>query len=181
MGMTLSFELSDKDLRYFRTALKQSRAAVRDADESEIIDAVRHVLDEIQTNEPLPDFVSSYIPEIFSLIEMLADDEWQLPKTERERLLAMFVYFADPEDIIADKIPVIGYLDDIIILKLVTHEQQHVHEAYVDYCEFRQDFDKQHGKSIDSAIRRDRLDKRRQQLRQRMQRRSSQQRKVGIW
>lgn len=181
MGMTLSFELSDKDLRYFRKALKQSRAAVRDADESEIIDAVRHALDEIQTNEPLPDFVADHIPEISSLIQMLTDDEWRLPKTDRERVLAMFVYFADPEDMLADKIPVIGYLDDIIILKLVTREQQHVHEAYSDFCEYRRDFDKQHGKSIDSAIRRDRLDKRRQQLHQRMQRRSSRQRKVGIW
>ena len=41
MGLKLSFELSDRDLRYFRKALQQSREAVRDAEEREIIDAVR--------------------------------------------------------------------------------------------------------------------------------------------
>jgi len=181
MGMKLSFELTDRDLRYFKKALKQSRAAVRDAEESEIIDAVRQVLDEIQTDQPLPDFVADHIPQLFSLIQMLTDDEWRLPKADRERLLAMFVYFADPEDILPDDIPVIGYLDDIIILKLVTRELQHVYEAYLDYCKYRDDFDEQHGKSIDGAVRRDRLDRRRQQLHQRMQRRTAQHRKIGIW
>jgi uncharacterized membrane protein YkvA (DUF1232 family) len=181
MGMKLSFELTDRDLRYFKKALRESRAAVRDSDEADIIDAVRQVLDEIQTDKPLPDFVADHIPQLGSLIHMLTDDEWRLPKPDRERLLAMFIYFADPEDIVPDDIPVIGYLDDIIILKLVTRELQHVHEAYLDFCKYRDDFDKQYGKSIDRAIRRDRLDKRCQQLHLRMQRRTARQRKTGIW
>jgi uncharacterized membrane protein YkvA (DUF1232 family) len=181
MGMKLSFELTDRDLRYFKKALKESRAAVRDSDEADIIDAVRQVLDEIQTDKPLPDFVADHIPQLGSLIHMLTDDEWRLPKPDRERLLAMFIYFADPEDIVPDEIPVIGYLDDIIILKLVTRELQHVHEAYLDFCKYRDDFDKQYGKSVDRAIRRDRLDKRCQQLHLRMQRRTARQRKTGIW
>lgn len=181
MGIKFSVELSDRDLRFFRKALKNSREAVRDADESEIIDAVRHVLAEIQSTQPLPDFVARHIPLLESQIHMLTDAEWQLPKTERERLLAMFVYFADPEDILPDHIPVIGYFDDIIILELVTYELKHVHDAYVDYCRFRHEYDEQHGKTIDPAIRRDRLDRRRQQLHQRMRRRTTQQRKIGIW
>ena len=50
----------------------------------------------------------------FTLIEMLVDEEWKLPKNDRERLLAVFMYFGDPEDILPDEIPVIGYLDDVI-------------------------------------------------------------------
>ena len=65
--MKIAFELSDRDLNFFRKALKQSRHAVRDADESEIIDAIRDVLDEIRKNEPLPDFVSVRIPQLESL------------------------------------------------------------------------------------------------------------------
>ena len=62
--MKLSFELSDRDLRYFRTALKQSRNAVRHAEESEIIEAIRDILADIQSNDPLPDFVARRLPEI---------------------------------------------------------------------------------------------------------------------
>ena len=70
MGMKISFELTDRDLGYFRKALKQSREAVRDAEEAEIIEAIRDVLDEIRKNEPLPDFVAKRIPELESLIDM---------------------------------------------------------------------------------------------------------------
>jgi len=171
--MKLSFELSDSDLNYFREALKHSRNAVRHADESEIMEAIRDVLADIQSNEPLPDFVARKIPEIELLIQMLVDDEWKLPEADRERLLSVFIYFGDPEDILPDDIPVIGYLDDIIVLELVTHEMRHVREAYDDFCEFRRKFDREHGKSIDGAVRRDRIDRRRQQLHQRMQRRST--------
>ena len=181
MGLKLEFELTDRDLRYFREALKQSREAVRDAEEQEIIDAIRHVLDEIRSNEPLPDFVALRIPVLETLIQMLTDDEWQLPDADRERLLAMFVYFSDPEDILPDDIPVIGYLDDVIIIELVTTDMQHVREAYDDFCDFRREFDEQHGKDIDGAIRRDRLDRKRQQLHQRMQRRSKQSKTAEIW
>jgi len=181
MPMEISFELSDSDLNFFRRALKQSRLAVRDADEAEIIDAVRVVLDEIRQNEPLPDFVSKRIPELESLISMLVDEEWRLPEADRERLLATFIYFADPEDILPDHIPVIGYLDDVIIIELVVRELLHVRAAYEDFCQFRDDYDDDKGRDVDPVIRRDRIDRQRQQLHQRMQRRSAQQQKSKLW
>ncbi len=181
MGMKLSFELTDRDLRYFREALKQSRDAVRDADEAEIIDAIRDVLADIRSNEPLPDFVSSRLPQLELLIQMLLDEEWQLPTEDREHLLATFVYFGDPEDLLPDDIPVIGYLDDVIILELAARELLHVSEAYDDYCRYREEFDKEQGRKIDPVVRRDRLDRRRQQLHQRMKRRTQKDRKKTIW
>lgn len=181
MGLQLSFELTDRDLHYFRESLRKSREAVRDAEEQEIIEAIRHVLEEIRKNEPLPDFVAQRLPVLDLMIQMLMDEDWQLPNAERERLLAMFVYFSDPEDILPDDIPVIGYLDDVIIIELVTRDMRHVREAYDDFRVFRREFDDEHGREIDGAIRRDRLDRRRQQLHQRMQRRSSKGKNSGIW
>ncbi len=181
MGLRLSFELTDRDLRYFREALKRSRDAVRDADETEIIDAIRDVLADIRSNEPLPDFVASRLPQLDLMIDMLLDTEWQLPAPDRDKLLATFVYFGDPEDILPDDIPVIGYLDDVIILELASRELVHVVDAYADYCRFRDDFDKKHKRGIDGAVRRDRLDRRRQQLHQRMKRRTQRDaRKTGL-
>jgi uncharacterized membrane protein YkvA (DUF1232 family) len=181
MSMKISFELTDRDLNFFRKALKQSREAVRDAEESEIIEAIHDVLNEIRKNEPLPDFVGDRIPQLESLISMLTDEEWRLPDGDRERLLATFVYFADPEDILPDDIPVIGYLDDVIIIELVVRELHHVRIAYDDFCQFRDEFDSSKGKNVDPIIRRDRIDRRRQQLHQRMQRRSAKQKKSKLW
>ena len=181
MGLRISFELTDRDLTFFRKALRQSREAVKDAEDTEIIEAIQAVLEEIRGSEPLPDFVGKRIPELESLISMLTDDEWQLPEGDRERLLATFVYFADPEDILPDDIPVIGHLDDVIIIELVARELQHVREAYDDFCQFRNEYEKEHVENADAVIRRDRIDRRRQQLHQRMRRRSAQQKKSSLW
>jgi len=181
MSLKISFELSDRDLRYFREALQHSRDAVRHAEEAEILEAIRDVLDEIRGTDPLPDFVARRIPEIESFMQMLIDDEWQLPDADRERLLAMFIYFADPEDILPDDIPVIGYLDDVIVIELIMQDMFHVREAYEDFREFRRNFDEEHGASFDGAVRRDRIDRRRQQLHQRMQRRSAGRKSAKIW
>ena len=181
MSLRITFELTDRDLGFFRKALRQSRAAVKDSEDAEIIDAVHAVLDEIRGSEPLPDFVGKRIPELETLLRMLSDEEWQLPQADRERLLATFVYFADPEDILPDDIPVIGYLDDVIIIELVARELVHVREAYTDFCAFRDDFDTENGPDVDPVIRRDRIDRRRQQLHQRMRRRSASQNRTTLW
>jgi uncharacterized membrane protein YkvA (DUF1232 family) len=181
MSLRLSFELSARDLLFFRNALKRSRDVVNTADESEIIDAIRGIIDDIRKSEPLPDFVATRLPELESMLQMLADVEWRLPAADRERILAAFVYFGDPEDILPDDIPVIGYLDDVIILELVARELQHVREAYEDYCRFRDEFDSEHDDDMDPAVRRDRLDRRRQQLHQRMRRRTARFQKADIW
>lgn len=169
--MKFTIELSNRDLIFFREALKKSREAVRHAEEPEIIEAIGDVLAEIKTEEPLPDFVAKRIPQLESMIRMLQDDEWRLPNDARERLLAAFIYFADPEDIVPDHIPVIGYLDDIIMIELVIFELQHAREAYDDFCDFRDAYDNNANVKQDSAVRRDRIDRKRQQLHQRMKRR----------
>lgn len=185
MAMRFSIELSDRDLNFFRVALQKSRAAVRHAEDAEIIEAVGDVLNEIKNEEPLPDFVAKRIPQLESMIRMLQDDEWKLPGEERERLLATFVYFADPEDIIPDHIPVIGYLDDVIMIELIVRELHHVRQAYDDFCDFRDSYEQRHNSGHDAAVRRDRVDRKRQQLHQRMKRRRASdkkaQKKSALW
>ncbi len=178
MGMRFTINLTDRDLGFFRQALIKSRDAVRHADESQIIEAIGDVLADIKSEQPLPDFVEKRIPVLESLIRMLQDDEWALPINERERLLATFIYFADPEDILPDHIPVIGYLDDVIMIELVVNELFHVREAYEDFCEYRDDYDSRFKTGHDGAVRRDRIDRKRQTLHQRMKRRMTKDRRA---
>lgn len=178
MAMRFTINLTDRDLNFFRQALRKSRNAVRHAEEAEIIEAIGDVLEGIRNEQPLPDFVSKRIPQLESLLQMLQDDEWALPRDERERLLATFVYFGDPEDILPDHIPVIGYLDDVIMIELVVRELHHVREAYEDFCEYRDDYEARFKTGHDRAVRRDRIDRKRQQLHQRMKRRMAKDRRA---
>jgi uncharacterized membrane protein YkvA (DUF1232 family) len=171
MSMRFVINLTDRDLGFFRQALRKSRNAIGHADESEIIEAVDAVLQEIKSEEPLPDFVAKRVPELESMMRMLQDDEWELPKRERERLLAAFIYFGDPEDILPDNIPVIGYLDDVIIIELVVREMYHVREAYDDFCKYRDTSGKRIKKKLDEASYREHIAQKRNSLHRRMRRR----------
>ena len=84
-----------------------------------------------------PDFVVERIRKLEQLIEMLLDRDWRLEGADRARILDAIAYFVDPDDLIPDRIPGIGYLDDAIMVELVARELTHELEAYEDFCEYR--------------------------------------------
>ncbi len=116
--------------------------------------------DDAFASEP-PDFVRERIHKLSLLIRMLVDEEWKLRGADRTRILNALAYFADPDDMIPDRIPGLGYLDDAIMLELVVQDLHHEIEAYEDFCEYRR---QQRG---DAGS----LDNRRRSLQNRMRRR----------
>jgi uncharacterized membrane protein YkvA (DUF1232 family) len=180
MGVSISVDLTDRDLGFFRHAVQKSRDAVRDADEQEIIEAISTVLEAIRAESPLPDFVARRLPDLDAMIAMLLDDEWRLPKLERELLLATFVYFGDPEDLIPDDIPAIGFLDDVILIELLMRDLRHVREAYRDFCTYRDNYSRRYRDSDDQQKRR-RLTARRRDLHARMKRRAKRDARTALW
>lgn len=181
MGVSISVDLTDRDLRFFRHAVRKSRNAVRDADELEIIEAIQSVVDVIKVESPLPDFIARRLPDLDAMIAMLKDAEWKLPKQDRERLLATFVYFGDPEDIIPDDIPGIGFIDDVILIELLIRDLRHVREAYADFCNYRSSYHVKFPDDGDAVRKRRRIEARRKQLHDRMKRRQKRERNTALW
>ena len=161
--MKVSFELSPRDVKYFRDRLRQVRSGDGDHDEETIIRLAGEMTDEARKSEP-PEFVLERLFTIELLIEMLQDGEWRLVGRDRTRILDALAYFVDPDDLIPDHMPGIGYLDDAIMVELVAEELKHEIKAYEDFCEFR----KTRPKGDESA---DALAARRQNLQSRMKRR----------
>ena len=60
-----------------------------------------------------------------------------LRNVERSRVLNALVYFCDPEDLIPDHIPGLGFLDDAIYVELVIRELKAEIESYEEFCSFR--------------------------------------------
>jgi uncharacterized membrane protein YkvA (DUF1232 family) len=170
--MRVTFDLSENDLRYFRRVMKDVRDRVKNKPEEAIVEAARDLLHSVRDMET-PDFVRQRIERLSTLIDMLEDNEWALKGTDRERVLRGMAYFADPDDIIPDKVPVLGLLDDAIMIELVVTELGHEIEADSDFCEFRLRREKVVGRNEDPASRNEWLVSRRQQLHQRMRRRRS--------
>ena len=165
--MKVSFELSASDIRYFRDRLKQVRKSESSRDEQLVIRGAAKLVTDAVAAKP-PDFVVERIRKLEQLIEMLRDRDWRLEGADRARILDAVAYFVDPDDLIPDRIPGIGYLDDAIMVELVARELTHELEAYEDFCEYR----KKRSKANEPAG----LETRRKALQARMRRRSRKER-----
>ncbi len=165
--MKVSFELSPRDIRFFRDRLKEVRASDGSSDEQTVIRGAVDLVKEAIAAEP-PDFVVERIRTLEQLIEMLQDRDWRLEGDDRARILDALAYFVDPDDLIPDRIPGIGYLDDAIMIELVANELAHEIEAYEDFCEYR--------KRCPKMEERKKLATRRKALQARMRRRSRRER-----
>ncbi len=178
MPMKVTFELSDKDLEYFRQALAEVKVRAADVSSEELIARATTTLDELPTDAP--EFVIERTTKLRSMIEMVNDTEWRLEGEDRERVVRALSYFADPKDLIPDAIPGIGFLDDAIMIELVVQELKHELEAYADFCRLRnkKDVILQSAKG-GPTNREEWLEARRIQLQARMQRRRRRRSAVG--
>ena len=170
MPLTLTFELSDRDLDHFNQALAAARAQAGQKNADEIIAAASRLLGGADKIE-VPDFIGQRLERLDALIAMLRDDGWNLPEEDRERVLSALVYFADPSDVIPDNIPVLGFLDDAIAIEMCVRDLHHELDAYDEFCEYRQAEADRRGQDPATVGRADWLQSRRDELVDRMHRR----------
>ena len=167
MALTLNFELSDRDLEHFQAAQAKARAAAQGKSEQEILDCATKLLVDAQKMQ-IPGFILDRLLRLDDLIAMLRDEAWSLDDGDRERVVSALTYFCDPEDVIPDRVEVLGYLDDAIMIELAVRELTHEIEAYDDFCDFRQRQAERQGVEPAKIGRADWLSSRRDELVDRM-------------
>jgi uncharacterized membrane protein YkvA (DUF1232 family) len=138
MPLRVTFDLQDDDLRYFRNSMKQAKDSALQISETEIIDKAEAMVEGVIASKP-PAFVLQRIERLQALVNMVRDEEWALASKERKNVLAALAYFAEPNDMIPDEIPVLGYIDDAIMIELVVTELKHEIDAFEDFCKYRDD------------------------------------------
>lgn len=170
MPLKIALELSDDDLAYYSRVLDSVWKKNSKRPEKELLDGARASLKRAQKAKA-PEYVRARLADIGTLIELLGDGEWPIEAGDRRRILAAVGYFAVGKDMISDKIPGIGYLDDAIMAELVTRELKPDLDGYQAFCAYRDNEEARRGTKVS---REDWLVVKRKQIFERIRRRREQ-------
>jgi uncharacterized membrane protein YkvA (DUF1232 family) len=121
----ISFELDEKDAGYFRNLYRKARRSAADLDVEEVVKEARGVVRRVRSTKKTPNFVLDAIETLADLTDLIQDEDYAAPKKVRDEVLAAIAYFSNPEDLIPDQIPALGFLDDAIMVKIIEEEFKH--------------------------------------------------------
>ena len=137
MPLDITFTLSDEDLEQFQKSIDKGKLFVENlASAIKIENAASRMI--AQANDlNLPNFISDRLFKLQILINMIRDDEWKLTEEEKKSIRGALFYFVDPDDVIPDRMPGIGLLDDAIYAEIVITELRVEIKMYQEFCQFR--------------------------------------------
>jgi uncharacterized membrane protein YkvA (DUF1232 family) len=133
----VSFALDEGDVDYFRKLFREARKEAAAVDSDEIIKAASELVDSVRAKKGTPNFIVQAVSAIEDLREVILDEDYRAPKPVRNQVLGALSYFANANDLIPDDIPVLGFLDDAIMIKFVEEEFKHELWAYRKFRKFR--------------------------------------------
>lgn len=137
MALDITFTLTEEDLEHFQEIVDRAKMAMEDGKDSGEIEAAAQKMIDQARQQDVPDFISSRLFKLETVINMVRDEEWRLNEEERARIRGALVYFTNPEDLIPDHIPGLGFLDDAIYVELILRELKNEIEHYEEFCVFR--------------------------------------------
>jgi uncharacterized membrane protein YkvA (DUF1232 family) len=187
--LRVTFTLSDKDVSHLRRIMRQATEAAKGQSEDAIIKAALEMADSVREAKP-PDYVMESVAKLRTIVDLARDEEWALPAPVKRGVLTALAYFTNPEDLIPDRVPGLGFLDDAIMIELVAQDLRHEIKAYREFARFRSSLEGRGWSKRDPEALEKRLVDKRKALRARVQEaaardidraRSRSERRLKLW
>ncbi len=170
MSLRVTLEFTEKDLEHFRNLARKAMETTEQQKPDEIVANAHELLKEVDERVET-DYIRDRLKQLQILIDMLEDEGWGMQEVGRKRVLSALAYFNNPDDLIPDHIPGLGFLDDAIMVELLCRELKPEIDAYRDFVIYRSTAAKRKGVDPSELNRSDFLKRREQALLARMRRR----------
>ena len=128
MSEIFSMNLTSEVVNHFEDVLANEKVS----SEYIILKQVKETLAKLKSS-PQEEYVVNHISKLEEMLAMLKDKQWNMSKKDKNYVLAALSYFVDENDIIPDEIPVVGFLDDCIVIDIVCEKIVHELEAYREF------------------------------------------------
>ena len=153
MSIDITFTLSNDDLKRFEDIVSRAKGALEnDENAKQVEDAARQMVEQARAVD-LPNFIEERLMKLEILINMVSDKEWELDESERKAVLSALAYFCDPDDIIPDHLPGVGFLDDAIYVEIIVQELDAEIRSYSEFFEYRKaEENRRRNKGLDTAV-----------------------------
>lgn len=133
----ITFTLDESEATYFRDLYRKAKRNASSQNPEKIVAEVRALIGRVRESKKVPSIVGETMETLETLIQMIEDEDYGLPKAVQSDAIAALCYFANPEDLIPDHLPGLGFLDDAIMIKFVEEEFKHEVWAYRKFRAFR--------------------------------------------
>jgi len=133
----VTFTLDESDAVYFRRLYRRAKKGAKTQEPGQIISEARAVVKKVRASKKTPNFVVTAISVLADLTDLIQDEEYAAPKNVRQDVLAGIAYFSNPQDLIPDHIPGLGYLDDAIMVRFIEEEFKHELWGYRKFRKLR--------------------------------------------
>ena len=161
----VTFTLDESDAEYFRSLYRKAKKGAADHDAEQIIQNARDVVTRVRASKKTPRFVIEAIEVLADLTDIIRDEAYAAPARVKGEVLAALAYFTNPEDLIPDHVPGLGFLDDALMVKFIEEEFKHELWGFRRFRDRRDSAEQRPWASPGSERLRERLDADRRRIR----------------
>jgi len=175
------FELDEHDVEYFRKLFQKAQRSASKLDPDQVLAEGKALVKTIRRSKRVPPFVLQAIEPLDDLIQLLEDKDYDVPTSTRKEILATLAYFADPNDLIPDSIPGLGYLDDAIMTRILEEQFEAELWGYRKFRTFRDRAEQRPWTSTARSRLPDRMDQERRKIREQITERRTRRKGRGFF